>query len=85
MNPWRAYLLLLQDLAQWIGTHWGMISTDLHGVESPQMDVVTLARGKKMSETCTRKKEGRCTEDTLVDLDPGGSCSSTWTLTFGSP
>jgi hypothetical protein len=38
---------------------WGIISSDLHGVESPQMDVVTLARGKKILEICTRKKEGR--------------------------
>jgi hypothetical protein len=60
MNPWRVYLLLLQDLARWTGTHGGMISSDLHGAESPQMDVVTLARGKKTSEICTRKKEGRC-------------------------
>jgi hypothetical protein len=59
MNPWRAYLLLLQDFARWTGTHGGMISSDLHGAESPQMDVVTPARGKETSETCTRKKEGR--------------------------
>jgi hypothetical protein len=85
MNPWRAYLLLLQDLAGWTGTHGGMISSDLHGAESPQMDVVTPARGKKTSEICTRKKEGRHLGGTLADLDPGGSFFSTWTLTFESP
>jgi hypothetical protein len=58
MNPWRVYLLLLQYFSQWTGTHRGMISSDLHGAESPQMDVVTSARGKKTSVTCTRKKEG---------------------------
>jgi hypothetical protein len=57
MIPWRAYLLFLQDHAQWTGTYGEMISSDLHGAESPQMDVVTLARGKEMSETCTREKE----------------------------
>jgi hypothetical protein len=84
MIPWRAYLLLLQDHAWWTGTY-EMISSDLHGVEIPQMDVVTPARGREMLETCTRKKEGRFTRDTLVDLDPGVSCSSTWTLALGGP
>jgi hypothetical protein len=59
MNPWRAYLLLLQEFSRWTGTHGGMISSDLHGDEIPQMDDVTQARGKKTSETYTRKKEGR--------------------------
>jgi hypothetical protein len=59
MNPWMACLLLLQDFTWWIGTCGGMISSDLHGVESPQMDVVTPTMGKKTSETCTRKKEGQ--------------------------
>jgi hypothetical protein len=85
MSPWRAYLLLLQDHARWTGTYGEMISSDLHGAESPQMDVVTPARGREMSETCTRKKEGCFTRDTLADLDPGGSCSSTWTLALGGP
>jgi hypothetical protein len=47
MNPWRAYLLLLQDFARWTGTHGGMISSNLHGDEIPQMDVVTSAKGKE--------------------------------------
>jgi hypothetical protein len=59
-----------------------MISSDLHGAESPQMDVVTPARGKKTSEICTKKKEGHHLGGTLTDLDPGGSCFSTWTLTL---
>jgi hypothetical protein len=87
MSPWRAYLLLLQDFARWTGTYGEMISSNLHGAESPQMDVVTPARGREMSETCTRKKEGFFTKDTLADLDPdpGGSCSSTWTLALRGP
>jgi hypothetical protein len=85
MNPWRAYLLLLQDFARWTGTYGGMISSDLHRDESPQMDVVTPTKGRDTPETCTRKKEGRCTKDTPTDLDLGGCCLSTWTLTFGSP
>jgi hypothetical protein len=28
-------MLLLQDFAQWIGTYGGMISSNLHGAESP--------------------------------------------------
>jgi hypothetical protein len=72
MNPWRAYLLLLQDFARWTGTYGGMISSDLHGAESPQMDVVTPTRGRETPEACTRKKEGCCTRDTPTDLDPGG-------------
>jgi hypothetical protein len=84
MSPRRAYFLLLQDHAQWTGTYEEVISSDLHGVESPQMDVVTQAKGREMLETCTRKK-GRFTEDTLADLDPGGFCSSTWTLALGGP
>jgi hypothetical protein len=85
MSPWRAYLLLLQDHARWTGTYGEMISSDLHGTESPQMDVVTLARGREMSETFTGEKEGRFTKDTLADLDPRGSCSSTQTLALGGP
>jgi hypothetical protein len=42
------------------------------GLKSPQMDVVTPARGREVSETCTREKEGLFTGDTLADLDPGG-------------
>jgi hypothetical protein len=78
-------LLLLQDFAQWTGTSGGMIRSDLHGAEIPQMDVVTPTRGRETSEACTRKKEGCYLRDTLVDLDPRGSFSSTWTLTLESP
>jgi hypothetical protein len=85
MIPWRTFLLLLQYFSQWIRKYGEMISSDLHGVEIPQMDVVTLVKGKEMSETCTKEKEGLFTEDTLVYLDPGGSCSSTWTLALGGP
>jgi hypothetical protein len=85
MNPWKAYLLLLQDLARWTCTYGGMISSNLHGVESPQMDVVTPTRGRETLKTFTRKKEGRCTRDTLTELDLGGSCLSRWTLNFGIP
>jgi hypothetical protein len=46
MNPWRAYLLLLQDFARWTGTYGRMISSDLHEAESPQMDVVTPTKGR---------------------------------------
>ena len=56
---------------------WGMISSDLHGAEIPQMDVVTPAKGKKTSEICTGRKKDVALGDTLADLDPGGSCSST--------
>jgi hypothetical protein len=35
MNPGRAYLLLLHDFARWTGKYGGMISSDLHGDESP--------------------------------------------------
>jgi hypothetical protein len=84
MSPWRAYLLL-QDHVRWTGTYGEMISSDLHGAESPQMDVVTPARGREMSETCTKKREGCLTGDTLGDLDLGGYFSSTWTLALGGP
>ena len=77
MNPWRAYLLLLQDFAQWTGTYGGMISSDLHGAECPQMDVVSPTRGRETLETCNSKKEGCCNEDTPKDLDLGGSFLST--------
>jgi hypothetical protein len=77
MIPLRVYLLLLQDFSRWIGTYGEMISSYLHGVESPQMDVVTPVRGIEMSKTCNRKKESLFTIDTLEDLDPRGSFSST--------
>jgi hypothetical protein len=77
MNPWRAYLLLVQDLSRWTGTHGKMIISNLHGAEIPQMDVVTPSKGKKTSEICTRKKEGGHLGGTLSDLDPRGSFFST--------
>ena len=51
--------MLLQDFAQWTGTYGGMISLDLHGAESIQMDDLTPIRGIETLETCTRKKVGR--------------------------
>jgi hypothetical protein len=77
MSPWREYLFLLQDHARWTGTYGEMISSDLHGVEIPHMDVVTLAKGREMSKTCTREKDGYFTGDTLEYLNLGGSFSST--------
>jgi hypothetical protein len=85
MSPWRAYFLLLRDHARWKGTYGEMISSDLHGAESPHMDAVTPARGREMSETCNREKEGRFTGDTLADLVLGGSCSCTQTLALRGP
>jgi hypothetical protein len=41
------------------------------GLKSPQMDVVTPTRGREMSKTCTREKEGIFTGDILADLDSG--------------
>ena len=84
MSPWRGYLLLLQDFAQWTGTHGGMIRSDLHGAESPTDGCCDLARGKEKPEVSTRKKEGRRTRDTPVDLDPWGFCLFSWTLTLES-
>jgi hypothetical protein len=57
-EPLEDDLLLLQDFAQWTCTYGGMISSDLHGDESPQMDVVTPIRGRETPEACTKKKEG---------------------------
>jgi hypothetical protein len=85
MSPWRAYLLLLQDFSWWTCTYGETISSDLFGDEIPQMDVVTPTRGRAMSKTCTREKEGIFTVDTLADLDLRGSFSSTWTLALGGP
>ena len=51
---------------------WGMISSDLHGDEIPQMDVVIPSRGKKTSDICMRKKEGHHLGGTLTNLDPRG-------------
>jgi hypothetical protein len=50
--------VVVVGLCRWIGTCGGMISLDLHGAKIPQMDVVTPSRGKNISETCTRKKQG---------------------------
>ena len=44
------------------------------------MDAATPARGKKKLKICIGKKKDVAFEGTLVDLDPGGPCSSTWTL-----
>jgi hypothetical protein len=73
--------LLLQDFAQWTGTYGGMIRLDLHDVESPTNGCYDPTRGKGKPEDCTKKKEGRFTMDTPVDLDPWGFFLSTWTLT----
>jgi hypothetical protein len=58
-EPLEGVLVVAAGLCRWTGTCGEMINLDLHGVESPQMDVVTPGRGKKTSETCTREKEGR--------------------------
>jgi hypothetical protein len=42
MNPWRAYLLLLQELVWCTGADEGMIRSDLHRAQIPLMDVETL-------------------------------------------
>jgi hypothetical protein len=47
MNPWRAYLLFLQDLSRWTGTHEGMIISDLHGDKIPEMDDCNPSQGKE--------------------------------------
>jgi hypothetical protein len=85
MSPWRAYLLLLQDFARWTGTYGGMISSDLHGAEIPQMDVVTPPGGKRNQRLAPGRKKDVAPGDTLTDLDPGGSFLSTWTLTLERP
>jgi hypothetical protein len=74
---------MLQDHARWTGAYGETISSDLHGDGIPQMNVVTPARGREMSETYSRKKEERFTRDTLADLDSGGSFSSIMTLSLG--
>jgi hypothetical protein len=56
MNPWRAYLLL-QDFARWTGTYGGMISSDLLGAESPQMNVVTTPRGERHQRLALGRKK----------------------------
>jgi hypothetical protein len=57
-EPMEGVLVVVAGpFSRWTGTYGEMISSDLHGAESPQMDVVTPARGREMSETCTRKKK----------------------------
>jgi hypothetical protein len=85
MNPWRAYLLSLQDLARWTGAHEGMISSDLHRAQSPQMDVETPTKGHEGLKTCTRRKKDVAFGGTLVDLDPGDLAPPTWTLALEGP
>jgi hypothetical protein len=68
-EPMEGVLVVVAGPFRWIGTYGEMISSNLQGAESPQMDVVTLAKGREMSETFTREKEGRFTRDTLGDLD----------------
>jgi hypothetical protein len=85
MIPWRVYIFFSVGPYP-VDRYYGeMIISDLHGAESPQMDVVTPTMGREMSYTCTMKKKGCFIEDTLADLDPGGSCYSTWMLALGVP
>jgi hypothetical protein len=85
MSPWRACLLLLQDFSQWTGTYRGMIRSDLHEAESPTDGCCDPTKGKEKPEASTKKKDGRCTKDTLANLDPRGVCLSSRTLTLESP
>jgi hypothetical protein len=62
MNPWRAYLLLLQDLARWIGTREGMISSDLH-------------RGLKPTDGCCNPNQG---QEDIKDLHQEERRKSPW-------
>ena len=84
MNPWRAYLLFLQDFARWTGTYGGMIMSDLHGAKILTHGCCDPTRGKEKPEACTREKEERFTRDTSIDLDLGGFFLSTWMLTLES-
>jgi hypothetical protein len=85
MNPWRAYLLLLQDHARWKCTYGEMISSDLHGAESPTDGCCDPNQGQR--DTRGWHHEGRRTfsRDTLAGLDPGGSFPSTMTLALEGP
>jgi hypothetical protein len=58
-EPLEGVFVVATGLWPVAGTHGGMISSDLHVAEIPQMDDVTPNRGKKTSDICTRKKEGR--------------------------
>jgi hypothetical protein len=51
------------------------------GLKAQQMDVVTPPGGRGNQRLAPGKK-GLCTRDTPIDLDPGGFCLSTWTLTL---
>jgi hypothetical protein len=82
MSSLRVYFLLLQDFSQWKGTYGGLIRLDLHRDESPTDGCCDPTNEKGKPEDCARKKEGRFTKDTSADLDPGGFCLSTWTLTL---
>ena len=46
MDPWRAYLLSLQDFARWIGIHEEMINSNLHeGLKPMDGDVEAPSLG----------------------------------------
>jgi hypothetical protein len=85
MSPWRAYLLMLQGHTRWTGTHEEMISSDLHGAKSHEMDVETLAGGRDRSEDCTRERGGRFTRGNLTGLDPGWLCPLHHDVGLGRP
>jgi hypothetical protein len=49
------------------------------------MDVANTERGKKKLNIFTEKRKDVSFGGTLVDLDPWGPCSSTWTLALEGP
>ena len=76
---------MLQGHTRWTGTHGEMISSDLHGAKSHQMDVEIPARGRDRSWDCTRERGGRSTKDILEGLDPRGSFPPTMMLALEGP
>jgi hypothetical protein len=57
-EPLEGVLVVAAGLFRWTGTHGGMISLDLHGVEIPQMDVVTPpGEGRHQRLAPGRKKD----------------------------
>jgi hypothetical protein len=72
------------DRYQWTGTHGEMISSDLHGAEEPIRWLLGSHQWQRqdndMMSLCTRRKDGRSTQDTLAEPSLGGMTHFRWNV-----
>ena len=73
----------------WTGTHGEMISSDLHGAEEPIRWMLRPHHGAETRQrwigVLHRRRRGRSTRGTPIELDLGGLALFQWNVGLGRP